>query len=148
MLFHVEVPRWNRQSVPFFKTFDQQDLVGSLQKQTKVAKKLQKYFHDSSNFAFCRVFLPGCIAVTNTPRSSPLSPIIKHYQPQQCVPFLHKKQGDSNKKMRCNSFSKNKRICFSLSFAVSLVCMTNAFRFHFVQAVLPDLLQFAFNPYS
>ena len=96
-----------------FKTFDQQDLLGSLQKQTKVAKKLQKYFHDSSNFAFCRVFLPGCIAVTNTPRSSPLSPIIKHYQPQQCVLFLHKKQGGSNKTMPCNSFSKNKRIWFS-----------------------------------
>ena len=131
-LFYAEVPRWNRQRLPFFKTFDQQDLLGSLQKQTKVAKKLQKYFHDSSNFAFCRVFLPGCIAVTNTPRSSPLSPIIKHYQPQQCVPFLHKKQGGSNKKCGAIALKKTDMLffifcclfglhdeCFSLSFCTS-----------------------------
>ena len=74
------------------KLFQEESKLGSRRGADKSTKKLQKYFHDSSNFASGQLFLAGYSAVTNTPPK-----VVPCYQRKQCVPF-HKRgrQGACN----------------------------------------------------
>ena len=136
---------------------DEIDIVFSFLKRStsrtcqEVSKSRQKWqkscrntFTTPQTLLSVGFFFPAVLpsqTLLEVPLSPPLSNIIN---PSNVSLFFTKSKGTPTKKMRCNSFSRNKRICFSLSFAVSLVCMTNVFRFHFVQAVLSDFTTICF----
>ena len=133
---------------PFLKRSTSRTCQEVSKSRQKWQKSCRNTFTTPQTLLSVGFFFPAVLpsqTLLEVPLSPPLSNIIN---PSNVSLFFTKSKGTPTKKMRCNSFSKNKRICFSLSFAVPLVCMTNVFRFNFVQAVLSDLLQFAFNPYS
>ena len=89
-----------------FKTFDQQDLLGSLQKQTKVAKSCRNTFTTPQTLLSVGFFFPAVLpsqTLLEVPLSPPLSNIIN---PSNVSLFFTKSKGAPTKQCHAIALAK------------------------------------------